>query len=188
MNAEPAQRAPRIVGFCGTTWRPARACALVEAVGGELRRAHGLEPVIHDLADVVPDLCSTRPEAMGPRARALLAELQAADGIIIGCPVFQGSFPGLFKHVFDMVAPGALRDRPVLLTAVGGGMRHSLMVEHQLRPLFGFFEARTVPTAVYACAAELEPGRPLPAPLTARIGIAAEQFARQFDHRRASAA
>ncbi|RWE72418.1 MAG: FMN reductase, partial [Mesorhizobium sp.] len=32
----------------------------------------------------------------------------------------------------------------------GGGERHSLVVEHQLRPLFGFFEALTIPTGIYA--------------------------------------
>ena len=38
----------------------------------------------------------------------------------------------------------------MVLTATGGGDRHALIVEHQLRPLFGFFEALTLPTAVYA--------------------------------------
>lgn len=38
----------------------------------------------------------------------------------------------------------------MLLTATGGGERHALMVEHQLRPLFAFFEALVLPTAVYA--------------------------------------
>ena len=38
----------------------------------------------------------------------------------------------------------------MILAATGGGERHSLIVEHQLRPLFGFFEALTMPTAIYA--------------------------------------
>ena len=50
----------------------------------------------------------------------------------------------------------------LLLTALGGGLRHSLVVEHQLRPLFGFFEACTVSTAIYASATEFEAGQPLP--------------------------
>ncbi|MGO4844013.1 NAD(P)H-dependent oxidoreductase, partial [Rhizobiaceae sp. 2RAB30] len=55
-----------------------------------------------------------------------------------------------FKHFFDLLDPSALKGKPVLLTATGGGERHALIVEHQLRPLFGFFEAATLPTAVYA--------------------------------------
>ena len=38
----------------------------------------------------------------------------------------------------------------------GGGPRHALVVEYALRPLFGFFTALTVPTAVYASDAEIE--------------------------------
>src|SRR3954471_22141706 len=45
----------------------------------------------------------------------------------------EGSYTGLFKHLFDLVNPGALADKPVVLTATGGGPRHALVVEHQLR-------------------------------------------------------
>jgi FMN reductase len=37
-----------------------------------------------------------------------------------------------------------------VLTATGGGDRHALIAEHSLRPLFGFFEALALPTAIYA--------------------------------------
>jgi FMN reductase len=46
----------------------------------------------------------------------------------------------------------------VLLTATGGGYRHALVVEHQLRPLFAFFEAAVVPVGVYAASADLGGG------------------------------
>ncbi len=41
-------------------------------------------------------------------------------------------------------------DKPVLLAATGGSERHALMIDHQLRPLFSFFQARTLPLGVYA--------------------------------------
>jgi FMN reductase len=94
----------------------------------------------------------------------------------------------LFKHVFDLIEPSVLRNRPVLLTAVGGGLRHSLVVEHQLRPLFGFFEACTVSTAIYASSGEIVPGEPL-APMTAaRLANAVEQFASLLSGRQEAAA
>ena len=38
-----------------------------------------------------------------------------------------------------------------LLTAArGGSNRHALTIEHQLRPLFGFFVAHTLTTGVFA--------------------------------------
>ena len=52
--------------------------------------------------------------------------------------------------MIDLIDPQELRGKPIIITATGGGDRHALMVEHQLRPLFGFFMAHTLPTAVYA--------------------------------------
>jgi FMN reductase len=45
-----------------------------------------------------------------------------------------------------------------------------------LRPLFGFFLAMTVPTAVYACDAEFKDGVIVDPILKERIRIAASQF------------
>ena len=60
------------------------------------------------------------------------------------------SFTGLFKHVFDFVGQYSLIDKPVLLAATGGSDRHALIIEHQFRPLFSFFQAITLPIGVYA--------------------------------------
>ncbi|MGE8641740.1 MAG: NAD(P)H-dependent oxidoreductase, partial [Achromobacter sp.] len=65
-------------------------------------------------------------------------------------PVYRGSYTGLFKHFFDFIHQDALIDKPVLLAATGGSERHALMIDHQLRPLFSFFQARTLPLGVYA--------------------------------------
>ena len=65
-------------------------------------------------------------------------------------PVYRASFTGLFKHLFDFVGQYALVDTPVLLAATGGSYRHALIIEHQFRPLFGFFQALTLPLGVYA--------------------------------------
>ncbi|MGY3440839.1 MULTISPECIES: NAD(P)H-dependent oxidoreductase [unclassified Bradyrhizobium] len=179
---------PRIVGFCGNTWRPSKARALVEAVGAELHVRHPLTFEVLDLVDAGPGIAGFTRAALDEHARIVIEAIEQADGLVIGCPVFQGSYPGLFKHVFDLIEPNTLRNRPVVLTAVGGGLRHSLVVEHQLRPLFGFFEACTVSTAIYASRGELASGAPLPPIITARIANAAEQFAALLRGRRADAA
>ncbi len=38
----------------------------------------------------------------------------------------------------------------MLLAATGGSERHALIIEHQLRPLFGFFQSLALPVGVYA--------------------------------------
>jgi FMN reductase len=91
--------------------------------------------------------------------------------------VYKGAYTGLFKHAFDLVDPRALVGKPVLLTATGGGPRHALVVEHALRPLFGFFEALTIPTAVYASDADFVGGQLAEAGVQARVSTAAQQLA-----------
>ncbi len=116
-------------------------------------------------------------DTLSPDARAALEALEHADLLIAATPVYKGSYTGLFKHVIDLVHPEALVGRPVLLAATGGGERHALMVEHQLRPLFGFFRAQTVPAAVYASEAELEGYVVASTALQARIDEASAQAA-----------
>ena len=70
--------------------------------------------------------------------------------LVVATPVFRGSYTGLFKHFFDFVHQDALIDKPVLLAATGGSERHALVIDHQLRPLFSFFQARTLPLGIYA--------------------------------------
>ncbi|OYU96670.1 MAG: FMN reductase, partial [Burkholderiales bacterium PBB5] len=82
--------------------------------------------------------------------------IESADLVIAATPVYKGSYTGLFKHLFDLVDPNALVGRPVLLAANGGSERHALVVDHQLRPLFAFFRALTVPSAVYAAEADFD--------------------------------
>ena len=181
-------RTSRIVGFCGNSWRPAKSRVLVEAVAADLQAQHGLQTTVLDLVDAGCGIAGFTRIALDDNARAVVEAIEQADGLVIGCPVFQGSYPGLFKHVFDLIEPNLLRNRPVLLTAVGGGLRHSLVVEHQLRPLFGFFEACTVSTAIYASATEFEAGQPLPPIIAARLADAVDQFAGHLKARCADAA
>ncbi|MFD5793642.1 FMN reductase [Streptomyces diastatochromogenes] len=85
--------------------------------------------------------------------RALAAALDAvteADGLIVVTPVFTASYSGLFKSFFDVLDKDALAGKPVLIAATGGTARHSLVLEHALRPLFAYLRAVVVPTAVYA--------------------------------------
>ncbi len=100
--------------------------------------------------------------------------------MIIGSPTFKGSYPGLFKHLIDLIEPNELRGKPIIITATGGGDRHALMVEHQLRPLFGFFTAHTLPTAVYASDRDFVDYRVNSEPLAARIEAVIDEFSAFF--------
>lgn len=107
---------------------------------------------LRDLAhDVIDNVLTGFP---GGRLRATLQSLTTADGLIAVTPVFAASYSGLFKSFFDVVDAEALTDLPVLVAATGGTERHSLVLEHALRPLFSHLRAVVVPTAVYAASSD----------------------------------
>ncbi|OAR23695.1 oxidoreductase [Streptomyces sp. ERV7] len=85
-----------------------------------------------------------------PRLSAAIEAVTAADGLIVVTPVFAASYSGLFKSFFDVIDPDAVTGKPVLIAATGGTARHSLALEHAVRPLFAYLRAVVVPTAVFA--------------------------------------
>jgi FMN reductase len=169
---------PRIVGFSGSPRRPSKTRSLVEMVAAEVACRQQVRLDIYDVSDAGPGLGAAlqRKDLTLPAARIIDA-IEQADALIIGTPVYKGAYTGLFKHAFDLVDPRALIGKPVLLTATGGGPRHALVVEHALRPLFGFFEALTIPTAVYASDADFVDGQLAEAGVLARVSAAAQQLA-----------
>ncbi|MDX3521801.1 CE1759 family FMN reductase [Streptomyces scabiei] len=86
----------------------------------------------------------------GRRLAAALDAVAGADGLVVVTPVFSASYSGLFKSFFDVLDRDALAGKPVLVAATGGSARHSLVLEHAMRPLFAYLRAVVVPTAVYA--------------------------------------
>ena len=119
-----------------------------------------------------------------------LDAVTGADGLIAVTPVFSGSYSGLFKTFFDVVEDGALAGLPVLLGATAGTVRHSLALEHAVRPLFAHLRTLTVPTGVFGATEDFgatgsgtassgtgsSGAAPVP-PLTARIQRAGRELA-----------
>lgn len=142
---------PRIVTFTGSTRRPSRSRALALAIAAGVTNQIDAEIESFDVLDAGPGLgAAFSREELTPEALRVVEAVEQADAIIAVSPVYKGSYTGLFKHLIDFIEPNALINKPVVIGATGGGHRHALIVEHQLRPLFGFFSALIVPTAVYA--------------------------------------
>lgn len=86
--------------------------------------------------------------------RPLLSTVANADAVIAVTPTFNASYSGLFKSFFDVLDEGTLADRPVLIGATGGTARHSLVLDHAMRPMFNYLHAVVAPTGVYAATEE----------------------------------
>lgn len=175
-------KTPRLVAISGNVRRPSRTRALVEFVAAQVARSCRVDLRVYDLLDAGPGLGATyaRPDLPLPAARIVDA-IETADALIVGSPVYKGAYTGLFKHLFDFVEPEALAGKPVILTATGGGPRHALVVEHSLRPLFGFFTALSVPTAVYASDADFHDGVLRDGIVSERAASAARQLVSLLD-------
>ncbi len=171
----------RIVAFSGNTHRPSRTRTLVEAVAAELSRQRPIDLKVYDLVDAGTGIAVASRSALPLPAARIVEAIETADALIVGSPVYKGSYAGLFKHLIDFVSPEALIGKPVVLTATGGGPRHALVVEHSLRPLFGFFSAQTAPTAVYAGDTEISEGHVADALVRERVAQAAAELARLLD-------
>jgi len=144
-------RTLKVVAVSGSLNHPSKTTVLVEEIVGALARALPIESHLITLTDLGPFLAGalTRSQ-LPPEAEAELQRIESADVLVVASPVYRASFTGLFKHLFDFIDQYALVDTPVLLAASGGSERHALIIEHQFRPLFAFFQALTLPVGIYA--------------------------------------
>ncbi|MBM0124507.1 FMN reductase [Pimelobacter simplex] len=135
---------------------PSSTKLLADKLGEAVERAVGargqevdvqhveLRPLAHALADHLLTGFAT-----GELAQAIEA-VRHADGLVVVTPVFSASYSGLFKTFFDVLESGMLDGKPVVIAATAGTARHSLVLDHALRPLFAYLRAVVVPTGVFA--------------------------------------
>ncbi|MDD2544820.1 MAG: FMN reductase [Burkholderiaceae bacterium] len=146
-----------VVAVSGNLQRPSRTLVLVEQLVASLAQERAVEVEVIELGDLGPQFAGVLYRSQLPAAvEAQVRAIEQADVLIVASPVYRASYTGLFKHLFDFVHQDALIDTPVLLAATGGSDRHALVIDHQLRPLFSFFQARTLPVGVYAVEKDFE--------------------------------
>jgi FMN reductase len=126
------------------------ADATTRALGSRGSTAEVKVLELRDLGhDLVDNLLTGFPS---PALRSALDSVAGADGVIAVTPIFSASYSGLFKTFFDVLEADALSGTPVLMGATAGTTRHSLALEHALRPMFAYLHAVVVPTGVFAAA------------------------------------
>jgi FMN reductase len=175
----------KVVAVSGSLQRPSRTLVLVEQLLAALGDAVPIDVHLIELGDIGPQFAGTLYRSqLPPAVETQVAAIESADLLLVASPVYRGSYTGLFKHLFDFVHHEALTDKPVLLAATGGSDRHALVIDHQLRPLFSFFQALTLPIGVYAVEKDFN-GYEIASPaLRERIALAA---ARAVPHLRNAA-
>src|SRR5690606_2995828 len=185
-RADGARRmsaALRVVAVNGSPSEKSKTVGLVDVVLGTLEKAlapHGVavEARRIDVYRLGPDFTGAlERDRVAPAVEEVLRQAEQADLLVAATPVFRGSYTGLFKHFFDLVDQYALANKPVLLAATGGGEHHALVLEHALRPLFGFFQSLTVPVAVFASSGDFDGTTLLTPRVYGRVEMAVDDVA-----------
>lgn len=147
------------------------ADAVTTALPGASVDVVDLRPHARDLADHL--VTGFPPSSL----RGVLDTVTGADGLVAVTPVFSASYSGLFKTFFDVVEPDALAGMPVLVAATAGTARHSLVLDHAMRPLFSYLRAVVLPTGVFAAPEDWASAGGPAGPLAERIARAAGELA-----------
>ncbi len=167
---------PKVVAVSGGLYKPSRTRVLVDEIVATLGHHKAIDLHLIDLADIASELGGVvNPADLPAHIAAHIHAIETADVLIVGSPVYRATYTGLFKHLFDFVHHESLVDVPVLLAATGGSERHALVLEHQLRPLFSFFQAVTLPIGVYASEADFVNYRVASDSLRTRIDLAIQR-------------
>lgn len=126
---------------------------LADAVSAAVTaRGEAVEFEVVELRELATELATTTITGGLPTAAIaeVRAKVSAADGVIAVTPVFAASYSGLFKMFIDVLDPESLNGMPVLIAATAGTPRHSLVLDHAMRPLFTYLRAVVTPTGIFA--------------------------------------
>ncbi|WP_306326853.1 FMN reductase [Streptomyces venezuelae] len=149
-------RTLKLVAVSGGLSSPSSTRLLTDRLLGAARyrlaeQEYAVDVQVVELRDLAVDIANNFVTGFpSGRLQDAIDAVTGADGVIAVTPVFTASYSGLFKSFFDLIDPAALTGTPVLIGATGGTARHSLVLDHALRPLFAYLRALVVPTAVYA--------------------------------------
>lgn len=140
----------KIVALSGSLSKQSRTRLLVSRIAQQAALAFNGKVDILDVAELAPTLGTALSwTGLPPAIVDAHQRLANADLLVIGSPVYKGSYSGLFKHLLDLADPTLLSGKAAILAATGGSDKHALVIEQHLRPLASFFELHTVPVGIF---------------------------------------
>jgi FMN reductase len=142
----------RLVVISAGTGNPSSTRQLTDRIAQKtLDRLPGATVSVIELGPLAGDTARAAVAGFpGEELQAAIDKVAAADGVIAATPIYKAGVSGLFKTFVDVLDNDLLVAKPVLLAATGGSARHALVIDDQMRPLFAYLRALTLPTAVYA--------------------------------------
>ncbi|HKD87797.1 MAG TPA: CE1759 family FMN reductase [Streptosporangiaceae bacterium] len=122
-----------------------RAAAILTGNG------HVVASDVIELREISADVSTALvTQLVKPKLQQAVTILGEADGIIASTPVYKAGASGLFTSFFDVLDNDLLIAKPVILAATAGTPRHALVADDQMRSMFAYLRAMTVPTSLFA--------------------------------------
>jgi len=126
-----------------------RVAQRVEAIAA--RHEHAAIISVIELREIATDVTTAlTSQLITPRLQQAIDALAAADGVIAATPVYKAAASALFTSFIHVLDNDLLIAKPVVLAATAGTARHALVADQEMRPLFAFLRAMTVPTSLFA--------------------------------------
>lgn len=157
--------APRLLALLGSVTPPGR---MHRALGDAVDRANaaaseGVWSFV-DLGTLNLGFADGTPiDQLTDDTPALVDQVRAADGVILGSPVYRASITGALKNALDLLPVDALQTKPVGILAMGGSHHHFLGAASHLRDVLAWSGAIVAPVDVYLTGADFSEGVPTPA-------------------------
>jgi FMN reductase len=125
--------------------------AAERAVGLAAGHGHTVTVSVIDLREIAADISTALvSQLITPKLRQAITVLGEADGIIAATPVYKAGPSGLFTSFFGVLDNDLLIAKPVVIAATAGTVRHALVADSSMRPMFAFLRTMTVPTSLFA--------------------------------------
>jgi FMN reductase len=126
-----------------------RVASRVTALAAERRRSVTITVI--ELREIATEVSNALvSQLVSPRLQHAMTVLGEADGIIASTPVYKAGPSGLFTSFLDVLDDDLIIGKPVLLAASAGTARHALVTDGEMRSMFAYLRALTVPTSLFA--------------------------------------
>jgi chromate reductase len=132
------------------TNRPGSRTLQVSKIVQTMYREEGEDVGLIDLQDMdYAEATGKYGDSVPPKMRAAIDLINEADGLIVVCPEYNGSYPGALKYFIDhWKYPDTFEYRPICLVGLGGKFGGLRPVEH-LQGVFGFRNSFIFPERVF---------------------------------------
>jgi FMN reductase len=168
-----------VLTIAGSPSADSRSTFLVTTLAARLNDL-GIATRSLDVRDIpAHDLLHARFDS--PAIVDLVNQVQRADAIIIGTPIYKAAYSGVLKALLDLLPQAALHDKLILPVATGGSAAHFLAVDYALKPVLSALGARHIHSTLFATEAQLvrtaDRGFVLADEVRLRLGDAVDQLA-----------